>query len=101
MTEQDWCEHFGRCLTVFLNGEGIPDLDPRGQRVTDTSFLLCFNAHHENIEVQLPGNGYGQQWTVVLDTASSARAATLGVTAAGEDVITVAARSLMVLECTA
>jgi glycogen operon protein len=110
MTEQDWGEYFGRCLTVFLNGEGIPDLDPRGQRVTDSSFLLCFNAHDEDIEVQLPGNGYGQEWTVVLDTATGTPPGTpgaggttgaAGTTAAGEDTITVTARSLVVLERTA
>ncbi len=33
---------------------GIPDLDVRGQRVTDDSFVLCFNAHHEPIEFALP-----------------------------------------------
>ncbi|MGH4025875.1 MAG: glycogen debranching protein, partial [Pseudonocardiaceae bacterium] len=101
MTEQDWGVDFGRCLTVFLNGEGIPDLDPRGQRVTDSSFLLCFNAHHEDIEVQLPGNGYGGEWTVVLDTATSLVPGTAGPTADGEGTITVVARSLVVLERTA
>ncbi|MGH3796613.1 MAG: glycogen debranching protein GlgX [Pseudonocardiaceae bacterium] len=101
MTEQDWEEHFGRCLTVFLNGEAILDFDPRGQRVTDSSFLLCFNAHHEDIDVQLPGNGYGQEWTVVLDTATGKPPGTPGATAAGEDRITVLARALVVLERTA
>ncbi|MGQ0776894.1 MAG: glycogen debranching protein GlgX [Pseudonocardiales bacterium] len=97
MTEQDWEEECGRCLTVFLNGEGLLDVDSRGQRVTDSSFLLCFNAHHEDVEVQLPGIDYGQEWTVVLDTAMS----TPPGTAVGTDSITVTARSLMVLERTA
>jgi isoamylase len=101
MTEQDWEVEFGRCLTVFLNGEGIPDLDQRGQRVTDSSFLLCFNAHHEDIDVQLPGNGYGDEWTVVLDTATGEPPGTPGPTHAGKDKITVTARSLVVLERTA
>ncbi|HEY2725394.1 MAG TPA: glycogen debranching protein GlgX [Pseudonocardiaceae bacterium] len=101
MTHEDWEVDFGRCLTVFLNGEGIPDLDPRGQRVTDSSFLLCFNAHHEDIDVQLPGNGYGEEWTVVLDTATGEPPGTAGPTTAGKDQITVTARSLVVLERTA
>ena len=88
-------------LTVFLNGEGIPDADGRGQQVTDNSFLLCFNAHHEDTMVQLPGNDYGQQWTVVLDTATGEPPDARGVVIAGEDKITVTARSLMVLERTA
>ncbi|MGH3752330.1 MAG: glycogen debranching protein GlgX [Pseudonocardiaceae bacterium] len=98
MTEQDWEAKVCQCLTVFLNGEGIPDADARGQRVTDNSFLLCFNVHYEDIDVQLPGNGYGQEWTVVLDTATGEPPGTRGVTAAGKDKITLAARSLVVLE---
>ena len=30
---------------------------PRGERVTDDSFLLCLNAHYEDIEVTLPRRG--------------------------------------------
>ncbi|MGH4006671.1 MAG: glycogen debranching protein GlgX [Pseudonocardiaceae bacterium] len=101
MTEQDWEMKVCQCLTVFLNGEGIPDADARGQRATDNSFLLCFNVHHEDLSVQLPGNGYGQEWTVVLDTATGEPPGTRGVTAAGKDKITVTARSLVVLERTA
>ncbi|MGH8920530.1 MAG: glycogen debranching enzyme, partial [Actinomycetes bacterium] len=101
MTEQDWEVDFGRCLTVFLNGEGLLDVDSRGQRVTDSSFLLCFNAHHEDLDVQLPGTDYGQEWTVVLDTALSTLPGTAGACATGAECITVTARSLMVLERTA
>ena len=98
MTEQDWEAEVSQCLTVFLNGEGIPDADARGQRVTDNSFLLCFNAHHEDINVQLPGNGYGQEWTVVLDTTTGEPPGTRGLTAPGDAKITITARSLAVLE---
>jgi isoamylase len=101
MTERDWEIKVCQCLTVFLNGEGIPDADARGQRVTDNSFLLCFNVHYEDIEVQLPGNGYGQEWTVVLDTATGEPPGTRGITAAGKDKIALTARSLVVLERTA
>jgi isoamylase len=70
MSEQDWESGFGRSIVVFLNGEGIPDLDKRGERVVDDSFLLCFNAHDGDIEVTAPEPGYGASWAVVLDTAS-------------------------------
>ncbi len=101
MTEQDWEAQVCQCLTVFLNGEGIPDADTRGQRVTDKSFLLCFNTHYEDVNVQLPGNGYGQEWTVVLNTATDEPPGTRGVTASGDAKITVTGRSLVVLERTA
>jgi glycogen operon protein len=68
MSEQDWESGFGRSIVVFLNGEGIPDLDRRGERVTDDSFLMCFNAHDAEIETKLPNGSYGTEWTVVVDT---------------------------------
>ncbi|MDQ3762854.1 MAG: glycogen debranching protein GlgX [Actinomycetota bacterium] len=98
MTEQDWEVGFCQCVTVFLNGDGIADADPRGQRISDKSFLLCFNSHHEDIDMQLPGNGYGHEWAVVLDTATGEPPGTRGVTTPGDAKITVAGRSLMVLE---
>jgi glycogen operon protein len=70
MSEQDWESGFGRSIVVLLNGEGIGDLDRRGERVVDDSFLLCFNAHDGDIEVTAPEQGYGSWWAVVLDTAS-------------------------------
>ena len=54
MTDEDWGSGFGKSIAVYLNGQGIPDLDLRGQRVTDDSFVLCFNAHHEPIDFTLP-----------------------------------------------
>jgi isoamylase len=55
---------------VFLNGQGIPDVDSRGERVVDSSFLLCFNAAPEDVEMVLPASDYGEKWAVVLDTAT-------------------------------
>ncbi|MDT7713056.1 MAG: isoamylase, partial [Pseudonocardiales bacterium] len=98
MTERDWEVKICQCLTVFLNGEGIPDADARGRRVTDSSFLLCFNAHYEDVNVQLPGNGYGQEWTVVLDTATGQTPGIPGVTTPGDAKITMTSRSLVVME---
>ena len=56
MTEEDWDSGFGRSIAVFLNGQGIPDRDGRGQRVIDDSFLLCFSAHDEAIDFTVPGD---------------------------------------------
>ena len=71
MTEQDWDSGFGRCVAVFLNGEGIAELDPRGERVTDDSFLLL---------LQRPPRGHrghaartrstASAWAIVVDTAT-------------------------------
>ncbi|MBC6445728.1 glycogen debranching protein GlgX [Actinokineospora xionganensis] len=116
MSEQDWESGFGRSIMVFLNGDAIGDLDRRGARVHDDSFLLCFNAHDDDIEMIVPDASYGAQWSVVLDTASgevfsvSGEGIVLGVVAgdrpttartfaAGEGINT-QARSLLVLRRT-
>lgn len=70
MTDDDWNAAFGKSVAVYLNGHGIPDLDERGQRVVDDSFVLCFNAHHDAIEFALPPAQFGSRWQLVLDTAS-------------------------------
>jgi glycogen operon protein len=74
MTEEEWDQHFARCLGVYLSGVGLTDTDARGRPVTDDDFLVLFNAHHEPIAFTLPDLGRGA-WQGVLDTATeSARA---------------------------
>ncbi|HEX4661607.1 MAG TPA: glycogen debranching enzyme, partial [Streptosporangiaceae bacterium] len=52
-------------------GDAITDHDRRGQRVTDDSFLLLFNAHSEPIEWTLPKQ-WGGTWELVIDTGTAA-----------------------------
>ncbi|UXA17937.1 glycogen debranching protein GlgX [Mycobacterium sp. SMC-4] len=70
MTGDDWGTEYAKSVGVFLNGHGIPDMDARGQRVIDDSFLLFFNAHYEPIEFALPPAEFGSAWTAVLCTAA-------------------------------
>ena len=70
MADADWATDIARCLMVFLNGQAMTDVDTRGEQVTDGSFLLCFNAAPEDVDMVLPGSDYGQKWAVVLDTAT-------------------------------
>jgi glycogen operon protein len=68
MTDEDWGAGFAKSVAVFLNGHGIPDRDPRGERVLDDSFVLCFNAHYEPIEFTLPPKELGAAWNLVVYT---------------------------------
>jgi glycogen operon protein len=68
MSEEDWDSGFAKSVGVFLNGEAIPDPDPRGEKITDDSFLVLFNAHHEDLPFTIPNRDWGDQWVVVLDT---------------------------------
>ncbi len=58
----------GKALMVFLNGEGIPEPDRRGERVVDDSFLIAFNASDTTVTFTIPDEVYGDGWTVALDT---------------------------------
>jgi isoamylase len=78
MADEDWSGTVGRSVMVFLNGNGIPDLDARGEPVTDSSFLLAFNADPDDVTMALPGKAYGERWAVVLDTAAGEVPAALG-----------------------
>ena len=113
MTGQDWEAGFGRSIMVFLNGAAIPDVDARGDHVLDDSFLLCFNAHEDDITMTIPDGDYGEEWAIVLDTATGEafHRAVGGVlvggvagdqlatprTVAGDGTLTVGGRSLAVL----
>ena len=59
MSDEDWDSGFAKSIAVYLNGQGIPDLDERGQRVTDDSFVLCFNAHYEPHRLHLTRKEFG------------------------------------------
>ncbi|GAA4941519.1 glycogen operon protein [Actinomycetospora succinea] len=115
MTDQDWESGEAAVLTVFLNGDGILESDPRGQRVVDDTFLLIFNAHHEDVEVTLPGEGFPHRWATVLDTTTGEVA--VGTTRTtqtwntpplpddlddrvGGDALTVTSRSMVLLQRT-
>ncbi|MFD6881309.1 MULTISPECIES: glycogen debranching protein GlgX [unclassified Rhodococcus (in: high G+C Gram-positive bacteria)] len=99
MTPEHWDSGFGKSLAVFLNGEGIPEPDQRGQRVVDTSFLLCFNAHHEPIEFVTPDGAHADEWSVAIDTDVADGVREFSVTA-GKPIL-VEARSMVVLRRTA
>jgi isoamylase len=98
MSDEDWDSGFGKSVSVYLNGQGIPDLDQRGHRVTDDSFVLCFNAHHEPIEFTMPPKEFGPSWVTVIDTAvGSGDSGDVKPVDAG-DAVQVEARALIVLQ---
>ncbi len=100
MSDEDWESGFAKSITVYLNGQGIPDLDVRGQRVTDDSFVMCFNAHHEPIDFTLPAGEFGAAWQPVIDTGADASAdGEPKAIVAGEQVM-VDGRSVVVLQAT-
>jgi len=98
MTSEDWNSGI-KSVAVFLNGDAIAEPDPRGERVVDDSFLLCFNAHASPVDFVTPDGQYAKQWTVVIDTFDPAEAGRRVVTAG--TTVTVPGRTVLVLRKTA
>jgi isoamylase len=68
MTHEQWSDGLAKSLAVFLNGDAIPDPGPHGERIVDDSFMLLFNAAHEQVTFTLPSEGWAAEWTAVIDT---------------------------------
>ncbi|WP_395639654.1 glycogen debranching protein GlgX [Pseudolysinimonas sp.] len=94
MEPEDWDSGFGRAVGMFLNGQGIHERGPRGERVVDRSFLVYFSADDSDLEVVLPDALTGISWDVIVDT--SAADVDRPPLSAG-DTVTVAPHSLVVL----
>jgi glycogen operon protein len=94
MSDDDWEAGYARSVMVFLNGQGIPSPDTRGEPITDDSFLMLLNAHDENLTFTLPLEEFGERWEVVLDTASPMLPDYLHAKAGGE--VEIESRSMLV-----
>jgi isoamylase len=96
MTRRDWQdgEHL---LGMFLNGKEIDTPGPRGEDVEDDSFLILFNAHHEDRTFMLPRRRFGAQWTLELSTADPS-AAPGSVSFGARTEVPVTSRSIMMLK---
>ncbi len=96
MAEENWGEGFARSLTVYLNGS-LKQPNAHGQRVTDSSFLLMFNAHFEPIFFIIPDKDWGVRWRRVIDTHQEGFVEDADICGPGE-IVQVESRSLVVLQ---
>jgi glycogen operon protein len=69
MTAQEWEAEHARALSVYLSGDALNEVDRRGERLIDDSFLLLFNASAAPVEFLLPASFGGGRWFTVVDTA--------------------------------
>jgi isoamylase len=96
MTQEQWDIGYAKAIGVFLNGDEIPTVGPKGERISDDSFFLFFNAHYEMIEFGLPTGLDEREWAVVIDTKEP-RFLTEEKVYTGNQLIPVVARSILVL----
>ncbi|MBE9061695.1 glycogen debranching protein GlgX [cf. Phormidesmis sp. LEGE 11477] len=97
--DRDWHDSSTRAINIFLNGAEIPNLDSRGQRILDDSFLLFFNPSEQRLDFTVPASVNAQKWQVLLDTSDPEGFVEEGKIYKRDQVAVVKARSLVVLAC--
>jgi glycogen operon protein len=91
MTRRDW-DSGPPLLGVFLNGAELHARTPDGDAVDDDSFLILFNAHHEDAVFTLPPRRFGTRWSLVLSTSDG----DVGERRSARDEVQLQSRSLCV-----
>ncbi|MBV8526749.1 MAG: glycogen debranching protein GlgX [Candidatus Dormibacteraeota bacterium] len=95
MTDQHWFDPSQRSLGMILNGDEIPDRDPRGMRIRGDTLMVLLHSGAADIQWLIP-KGWGDTWSVVVDTGDGG-APTEPASIRSGDQIKVRSRSLVVL----
>ncbi len=97
--DREWHDGSTRAISIFLNGAEIPNLDEKGQRILDDSFLLFFNPSGSSLDFRVPASVNAQKWQILLDTSKSDGFVQGGTIHERDQLVEVAARSLAILSC--
>ena len=97
MPDENWNHDYAKSLGIFLNGDGIRTVGPKGEHTVDDSFYLMFNAHYEDMNFTLPSRKYGTRWQKVIDTHDNLFTET-GESLKPRQVINVHSRSIVLLK---
>ena len=69
-TDQQWQDHFARCIGLLLAGDAGDYLSPTGMDRPDGVLFLIFNAHVDAVPFTVPAVDQARTWRVLLDTAA-------------------------------
>jgi glycogen operon protein len=97
MTDDAWNTGYAKLLGLMLCGDAMNLFGFKGEPITDGTFLLFLNAHHENITITLPGHA-NVRWRLRIDTADEAGFVEERVMRAAGSQHALAARSLALFE---
>ncbi len=97
MAGDDWLDADLHVVGMFVSGDPLRSPGPRGEQQRDSSFLLWLNGSGHPCPVTLPPNEWVQHGVVVLSTDPENPE---GLEVKAGSVITLAARSLVLLEQT-
>jgi isoamylase len=97
MNDQAWAADFAKVLGLMLSGDALDQRTATGEPIQDDTFLLFFNAHHEDVDVVTAG-GRKVRWRLILDTAEEDGFLEHGVRRVGGMKHTLRARSLVLFQ---
>ncbi len=97
MSDEAWAADFAKVIGVVLCGDSLNMRTFTGEPISDGTFLIFFNAHHENVEVGLPGER-NVRWRLVIDTAEETGFVEKRDVGAGGGTHVLSARSLAVFQ---
>ena len=95
VSDAEWFDDRQRSLGMILNGDEIPDRDPRGRRIRGGTLMVLLHAGDDPVEWVVP-SGWGELWSVFADTADMTAMPSTRHHHPGE-AIDMTARSLVVL----
>ncbi len=93
VSDHEWFDEGQRSLGMILNGDEIPDRDPRGRRIRGGTLMVLLHAGEEPVDWIIP-SGWGDLWSVYVDTAERDVTTSTRHHHPG-DAVAVAARSLV------
>ncbi len=95
MSDEDWNNPQTQSMGIFLDGNGLDDIDAEGRPLVDDHLLLLLSASHVDLSFKLPSLGDCGEWELLLDTSDDSAQEK---TRAGEDTALIA-RSLKLFRC--
>ena len=97
MDDEAWNTDFAKVIGLMLCGDAINLFGFKGEPITDGTFLIYFNAHHEDIEIAMASHS-NVRWRLIIDTTDEAGFVENGVVREGGAAHTLTARSLAMFE---
>jgi isoamylase len=71
MTSEEWEAGWVRCLGLQLSGKTLDDVNSVGEPISDETYLIMLNPHHEPIKFYMPTVDHNGDWEVVMDTRTA------------------------------
>lgn len=97
MSDEAWQSAFARTFGVMLAGDSLAVRDYFGTPIQDDTYILYFNAHHENVTVRLPGEN-NVRWKLILNTTEEAGFVDNGPEVVGGDKHVLGDRSMCIFQ---